>query len=113
VDVLTTSMVAFIGGLVISVPLSIFEINHTGFGEITVPIIAGILFLGVIATALSMFLWNTAFAELPAGVASLTFFAQPVVGTILGAFFLGDTLTSMFIVGGVLIGLGIVISAKE
>ena len=113
VDVLTTSMVAFIGGLVISVPLSIVEINHTGIGEITVPIIAGILFLGVIATALSMFLWNTAFAELPAGVASLTFFAQPVVGTILGAFFLGDTITPMFIVGGVLIGLGIVISAKE
>jgi drug/metabolite transporter (DMT)-like permease len=113
VDVLTTSMIAFIGGLVISVPLSIFEINHTGIGEITVPIIAGILFLGVIATALSMFLWNTAFAELPAGVASLTFFAQPVVGTILGAFFLGDTITPMFIVGGALIGLGIVISAKE
>jgi drug/metabolite transporter (DMT)-like permease len=46
-------------------------------------------------------------------VASLTFFAQPVVGTILGAFFLGDTITPMFIAGGVLIGLGIVISAKE
>jgi drug/metabolite transporter (DMT)-like permease len=113
VDVLTTSLIAFIGGLVVSVPLSIIEINAAGIGEITLPIIAGVLFLGVIATALAMFLWNNAFAELPAGVASLTFFAQPVVGTILGAFFLGDIITPMFIVGGVLIGLGIVISAKE
>lgn len=113
VDVLTTSMIAFIGGLVVSVPLSIFEINHAGIGEITLPIVAGILFLGVISTALAMFLWNTAFAELPAGAAALTFFAQPVVGAILGAFFLGDTITPMFIAGGVLIGLGIVISAKE
>jgi drug/metabolite transporter (DMT)-like permease len=106
-------MVAFCGGLIVCVPISILEINTSGIGEITLPIIAGVLFLGVIATALSMFLWNTAFAELPAGVASLTFFAQPVVGTILGAFFLGDAITPMFIVGGVLIGLGIVISAKE
>lgn len=113
VDVLTTSMIAFVGGLVVSIPLSVFEMNTAGTGEITVPIIAGILFLGVIATALAMFLWNTAFAVLPAGVASLTFFAQPVVGTMLGVFFLGDTITPMFIAGGVLIGLGIVISANE
>jgi drug/metabolite transporter (DMT)-like permease len=106
-------MIAFVGGLVVSIPLSVFEMNTAGTGEITVPIIAGILFLGVIATALAMFLWNTAFAVLPAGVASLTFFAQPVVGTMLGVFFLGDTITPMFIAGGVLIGLGIVISANE
>jgi drug/metabolite transporter (DMT)-like permease len=113
VDVLTTSMIAFVGGLVVSVPLSIAEIIRGGMGEITPAIFAGVLFLGIISTALAMFLWNTAFAELPAGVASLTFFAQPVVGTILGVIFLGDQITPMFIIGGVLIGTGIVISAKE
>jgi drug/metabolite transporter (DMT)-like permease len=57
-----------------------------------------------------MFLWNYAFARLPAAVASLTFFAQPVVGTLLGWFFLGETITPLFVLGGVLIGLGIVIA---
>jgi drug/metabolite transporter (DMT)-like permease len=57
-----------------------------------------------------MFLWNYAFARLPAGIASLTFFAQPVVGTMLGWFFLGEQITPLFIAGGVLIGIGIVIS---
>ncbi len=113
VDVLTTSMVAFVGGLVVSVPLSMLEISKFGVGQITPAILAGILFLGIISTALAMFLWNTAFAELPAGVASLTFFAQPVVGTILGVFFLGDQITPLFITGGILIGAGIVIAAKE
>lgn len=113
VDVLTTSMVAFVGGLVVSVPLSMLEISNFGVGQITPAILAGILFLGIISTALAMFLWNTAFAELPAGVASLTFFAQPVVGTILGVFFLGDQITPLFITGGILIGAGIVIAAKE
>jgi drug/metabolite transporter (DMT)-like permease len=113
VDVLTTSLIAFMGGLIISLPLSGDELLHGGVGLITPGIIAGILFLGIISTALAMFLWNTAFAELPAGVASLTFFAQPVVGTILGVIFLGDKITPLFLVGGVLIGIGILISAKD
>ena len=113
VDVLTTSLIAFMGGLIVSVPLSGYELFRGGAGPITPGIIAGILFLGIISTALAMFLWNTAFAELPAGVASLTFFAQPVVGTILGVIFLGDKITPLFLLGGVLIGIGILISAKD
>lgn len=113
VDVLTTSLVAFVGGLIVCIPLSVVEIKSTGLGEITPAIIAGILFLGIISTALAMFLWNKAFADLPAGTASLTFFAQPVVGTILGVIFLGDQVTPMFIAGGIMIGLGILISAKN
>jgi drug/metabolite transporter (DMT)-like permease len=113
VDVLTTSLIAFMGGLVVCVPLSGLELTRAGVGMITPGVIAGVLFLGIISTALAMFLWNTAFAELPAGTASLTFFAQPVVGTILGVIFLGDQITPLFIIGGVLIGIGILISARE
>jgi drug/metabolite transporter (DMT)-like permease len=60
-----------------------------------------------------MFLWNYAFARLPAAAASLTFFAQPLVGALLGWFFLGEQITALFVLGGVLIGAGILISASE
>ena len=60
-----------------------------------------------------MVLWNTAFAIVSAGLASLTFFAQPVVGTLLGWFFLGEKVTPLFLAGGVLIGLGLVIASLE
>jgi drug/metabolite transporter (DMT)-like permease len=60
-----------------------------------------------------MVLWNNAFAVLDAGSASLTFFAQPIVGTLLGWFFLGEKITPLFLLGGVLIGIGILISARE
>jgi drug/metabolite transporter (DMT)-like permease len=113
VDVLQTSLIAFMGGLVISIPLTAFELSKSNAFIITPGLIASILFLGIISTALAMYLWNTAFAELPAGVASLTFFAQPVVGTILGVIFLHDQITPLFILGGVMIGLGILISARE
>lgn len=112
-DLLTSSTIMLLGGLPSSIAFSVWEINTQGIGEITPGIIGGLLFLGIISTAIAMFLWNYAFAELPAAVASLTFFAQPVVGTLLGWFFLNETITPLFIAGGVLIGIGILIASRE
>jgi drug/metabolite transporter (DMT)-like permease len=112
-DVLPFTLVAFLGGLPVSVPVGAWELETTGVGEITIGVIGGILFLGVISTALAMVLWNTAFALVDASLASLTFFAQPVVGTLLGWLFLGEQITPLFLLGGLLIGLGLVISTQE
>jgi drug/metabolite transporter (DMT)-like permease len=112
-DVLPFSLVAFFGGLPVTIPATVWELNTAGVGEISFGVVGGVLFLGVISTALAMILWNTAFAVLDASAASLTFFAQPVVGTFLGWLFLGERITSLFILGGLLIGIGIVISSTE
>lgn len=111
-DVLLFSLVAFLGGLPITIPLGVWEWQSFGIGEISLGVVGGLLFLGVISTALAMVLWNTAFAFVDASLASLTFFAQPVVGTLLGWLFLGERITPLFLVGGLLIGLGLVISSR-
>jgi drug/metabolite transporter (DMT)-like permease len=111
-DVMLFSLVAFLGGLPVTVPAAAWELTTTGIGEITLGVVAGVLFLGIISTALAMVLWNTAFAYVSAGLASLTFFAQPVVGTLLGWLFLGEQVTPLFLLGGSLIGLGLVISSR-
>jgi drug/metabolite transporter (DMT)-like permease len=113
VDVLLFSLVAFLGGLPVTLPAGAWELRTLGMGEITLGVVGGILFLGVISTALAMVLWNTAFALVDASLASLTFFAQPVVGTLLGWLFLGEQITPLFLFGGFLIGLGLVISTRE
>jgi len=110
---LPVSLVAFIGGLLMTIPASFWEIQSTGIGTITMGVVWGVLYLGIISTALAMFLWNYAFATLDAGLASLTLFAQPVVGAGLGAWLLGEKLTPLFYVGGVLISLGIWIAIRE
>lgn len=112
-DLLTSSTIMLLGGIPSSIAFSVWEINTIGIGEITLGIIGGLLFLGIVSTAIAMFLWNYSFAELPAAVASLTFFAQPVVGTLLGWFFLSEEITTLFIVGGILIGIGIIVASKE
>jgi len=112
-DVLPVSLIAFAGGLPVSLPMGAWELSTQGMGPITLGVIAGVLFIGVISTALAMYLWNSAFAILDASLASLTFFAQPVVGTILGAIFLKESITPLFLIGGVMIGIGLVISSTE
>ena len=112
-DVLPFSLIAFLGGLPVTLPAGAWELKTMGVGEITLGVVGGVLFLGVISTALAMVLWNTAFAYVDASLASLTFFAQPVVGTLLGWLFLGERITALFLLGGLLIGLGLIISSRE
>lgn len=112
-DVLAFSLIAFLGGLPVTMPAGVWEWQTIGVGGISLGVVGGVLFLGIISTALAMVLWNTAFAFVDASLASLTFFAQPVVGTFLGWLFLGERITPLFLLGGFLIGLGLVISSRE
>ncbi len=112
-DILVSSTIMLMGGIPSSLLFSFYEITGQGIGQVTPGIVGGILFLGIISTAIAMFLWNYAFARLPASTASLTFFAQPIVGTILGWFFLGEKITPLFVLGGVMIGIGILISSRN
>ena len=112
-NLLASSAIMLLGGLPSSMLFGFWEIQTQGIGTITPGIIGGLFFLGIISTAIAMFLWNYAFAELPAAVASLTFFAQPVVGTLLGWFFLSEKITPLFLTGGALISIGILIATRE
>ena len=113
VDVLWTSVLAFCGGLLLTVPAAAWERAALGWGAITWGVVAGVLYLGVVSTALAMYLWNYAFARLEAGVAAMTFFAQPVVGAALGTWLLHESLGSGFFLGGLLIALGVLLAARE
>ncbi|OGT26851.1 MAG: hypothetical protein A2Z17_04195 [Gammaproteobacteria bacterium RBG_16_66_13] len=110
VGVLEVSLLAFLGGLLVSVPLGVREASSIGLGPIGPGTVAGILYLGVVSTALAMYLWNKSLAILEAGVVSLLFFAQPVVGAGLGAWLLGEPLRAGFWIGAAFIGAGLVLS---
>jgi drug/metabolite transporter (DMT)-like permease len=112
-DTLPVSLVAFFGGFLVTIPAGAWEMSTSGMGQITFGVLLGVLYLGIISTALAMYLWNNAFAILEAGVASLTLFAQPVVGAGLGALLLGERLTPLFLIGGVLIGVGMWLATSE
>jgi drug/metabolite transporter (DMT)-like permease len=112
-DTLVISFYALIGGLILTIPAAAIELGSNTIGEITPGVILGILYLGVISTALAMVLWNRAFALVEASVASLFFFAQPLVGVLLATLLLHQPITVPLVIGGALILGGVLLSLRE
>jgi drug/metabolite transporter (DMT)-like permease len=101
---ITLAVTAF--GIPIVAPVAAIELQTQTIGTLTLPAILGILYIGIASTAIAFFLWNKSFELLDAATASLFFFAQPVVGTLLAAIFRGEQLGWSFFAGGALILLG-------
>jgi drug/metabolite transporter (DMT)-like permease len=111
---LVITLYGFIGGLAITLPAAAFELaGERSIGEITLPVVLGILYLGVISTALAMWLWSRAFALADASVASLYFFAQPLVGALLSVLLLGQVMTANLWLGSGLIVTGVVLATVQ
>lgn len=108
--VLAVSLYAIAGGLLVTLIVAPFELAAIPLGRIALDVVWGVLYLGIASTALAMYLWNKSLALLDASVASLLFFAQPVVGALLGRVFLREPLGPAFYIGGALIlaGVGLV-----
>jgi drug/metabolite transporter (DMT)-like permease len=113
ISTLLVTFWAFNGSLILIVPLAVIEQSQEQIGEITPEVILGVLYLGLVSTAAAQWLWNRAFALMDANRASLFFFAQPVVGTLLGVTLLDQDLTRNIIIGGFLIIGGVLISILE
>ncbi|MEO8611181.1 MAG: DMT family transporter [Chloroflexota bacterium] len=109
-DTLVVTTIAFCGGLLLTVPASVIEVSSRPIGDVTFGTILGILYLGFVSTAGAMWLWNRAFALVDASVASLFFFAQPVVGAILSVVLLNQQVTPNLWMGSLLIGVGVLLS---
>ncbi len=119
IPTLTITVMAPAGGLLVAVPMMLWELTAGGeqwgkiVGAMTPNLIGGILFLGIICTALAVYLWNKAFEILDATVASLLFFAQPIVGAVLSAWLLHEPLGLQFFIGGGLILVAVLIISLE
>jgi drug/metabolite transporter (DMT)-like permease len=110
---LTITFYNFIGGLLVGVPMAALELNQQPVGEITATIVLGVLYLGIVSTSIALLLWNLAFALVEASLASLFFFAQPLVGVILSIVLLGQPLTPQIVLGGAMIVLGVVLTVWQ
>lgn len=109
-DTLHVTLLALIGGLFLTVPATAVELSQRPIGPLTPGIILGALYLSTVAMAGAMWMWNRAFALVDASVASLFFFAQPFVGTILSVLILNQQITANLAIGSALIIGGVVLS---
>ncbi|MFQ3536069.1 MAG: DMT family transporter [Aggregatilineales bacterium] len=104
---------ALIGGLLFCAPIAALELRDAALPAPTLEILAGIFFLSVIVMGGANYLWNRAFALVEASLASLYFFAQPLVGALLANWLLGQPITSELVIGAGLIVLGVLLALRS
>jgi len=101
---LTISFWATVAGVVFTLPIAGWEVAVEGFTWPTDPLLwLGIIYLGVVSTAVAFFLWTKGFELMDAGTAGLYFFVQPIFGSLLGWLLLDEHLTFSFLLGSLLI----------
>lgn len=87
------------------------ELFVTGYGvgdvRLTLPVAGAVLYLGLASTAGAWYLWYKGLEYVDAGTVAVFFFAQPLVGTLLGALFLDEAVGRGFVAGGLLMALGV------
>ena len=110
--VLVVTLYATLFGALFTGALVPFELADRPLGPIPPLAWLGVLYLGVVSTAGAFYLWNKSIALLGAGLPAILFFAQPIVGGALGALLLGERLGAPFFIGGALIGLAVLVTAR-
>ncbi|MBE3561842.1 MAG: EamA family transporter [Ktedonobacteraceae bacterium] len=96
-------------GAVFLVPFAVWELLWHPLGVLSWESLGSVLYLGVGATALAWFLWYRGVERLPASVAAVFFFAQPLVGGLLSALLLHEVLGLSFWIGGLVLAVGILL----
>ncbi|RAK18404.1 threonine/homoserine efflux transporter RhtA [Anoxybacillus vitaminiphilus] len=114
-SILTITTYAIFFAILFTTPFMIWELQSTDMMLNHSYVILGILYLGIVSTAGAFFLWNKGMEMIDAGIGSLFFFFQPLVGSFLGWLLLNEHLNESFFIGGLLILAGalIVIINKE
>ncbi|WP_136602338.1 DMT family transporter [Salinigranum halophilum] len=78
----------------------------------TLNVVGAVGYLGVAATAAAWYLWYKGLESVDAGTVAVFFFAQPVVGAVLGVLFLGESVDLAFVGGGVVMAVGITLVSR-
>ena len=99
-------------GILTTAPLLLFEGGDlAGIGQLKVDDVCGLLYLGLICSALCYLMWNEAIAEIGAMKANLYVYAVPVVTMFASAAFLDEGITWGGVIGVVLVVGGMLLSS--
>lgn len=105
-SVITIAAISSLAGASALVPMSLWELRHAVV-RLTAEGMAVVLYLALLVTVVGIVVWLRALQHLPASVAAVLQYLQPLVGVAVSAALFGDPLGVWFGVGTGLVLLGI------
>ncbi len=110
----TYSTVLAVPMLAVFVPLEL-SVRDVAVSSLsfTPPVLAAIVYLGVVSTAAAWYCWYKGLEYVSAGTVAVYFFVQPIVGAALGSLLLGDSIGLGFVVGGVVMAVGMYLVSTQ
>lgn len=103
------ALYSIIAALIFNIPASLWEVKTTPC-TFTLPAVLSILYMGIVCTTIAHTLWNKSLQLLDASTCSMFYPLQPLVSAVMGIIFLHEQITFNFVIGSVIICLGILIA---
>jgi drug/metabolite transporter (DMT)-like permease len=104
------SALTLIGGTILFLPFGLLPALRFPYGGLTGDVWLQIAYLAVITSVLGYLLWYYALGRVEAGKVALFANLQPVLTTILGVVLLGNDVTPLFVVGGLVAIAGVIVA---
>jgi drug/metabolite transporter (DMT)-like permease len=111
-QLIVTTSISLLGVIMLA-PLSAFELAQSSFQAPSLQAWLGVVFLGVIASAIAYIVYNFALRELDASLVGVFTNLDPIIGVLTAVVFLGEILHGGQVLGGVLALIGMWLASSE
>lgn len=95
--------------VVCNLPVAVAEVAAGESVSIDARAVVALLYMGIFCTGAAHLLWNESLSMVEAGICSAFYPVQPLVSVILGILFLHENITTSFVIGCVVIVIGVLV----
>jgi drug/metabolite transporter (DMT)-like permease len=102
--------IATIIGTFVYLPIGISEFISIDISSISLASYLGVLYLGIVTSIFGYFIWYYAIGRIEASKVTIFTNGQPVMTTILGVIIFGNPVTPFFVIGGLMVITGVILT---
>jgi drug/metabolite transporter (DMT)-like permease len=109
---LTAMTIAYVAGAIALAPMTIWMASRFDLGKVSAAAWLSLIYMAVFAAVIAYLIYYYALTYLPASRVSAVSYLQPVVATLFAVGFLGERISTVLIIGGILVLTGVVITER-
>jgi drug/metabolite transporter (DMT)-like permease len=109
---LTAMTIAYVGGAIALAPVTIWMGSHFDLSRVSAAAWLSVIYMALFSAVIAYLIYYYALTYLPASRVSAVSYLQPVVATLFAVGFLGERISTVLIIGGILVLTGVVVTER-